>query len=153
MKYDLSYEEKPVRVLDTQERVTHRRVVKLYKVVWSNHSDRDATWEREDYLKENYPAVYIKWYASKSWDEIFLRVEGCNTLGVWLPLIAFHFISMCIIYVIISIVTETYICNIRTFCLFRIGVLMNDSIATYECNINFSYLETWQHGRNMTSVE
>ena len=85
-----------------------------------------------------------------------LSAEGaarCNTLGVWLPLIAFHFISMCIIYVINSIVTETCICNIRTFCLFRICVLMNDSIATYECNINFSYLETWQHGRNMTSVE
>ena len=63
LKSDLSYEEKPVQVLDTQERVTRRRVVKLYKVVWSNHSDRDATWEREDYLKENYPAFYIKWYA------------------------------------------------------------------------------------------
>ena len=63
LKSDLSYKEKPVQVLDTQERVTHRRVVKMYKVVWSNRSDRDATWEREDYLKENYPAFYIKWYA------------------------------------------------------------------------------------------
>jgi len=63
LKSDLSYEEKPVQVLDTQERVTRTRVVKLYKVVWSNHSERDATWEREDYLKENYPAFYIKWYA------------------------------------------------------------------------------------------
>ena len=85
--------------------------------------------------------------------DLVVHVFRCNTLGVWLPLIAFHFISMCIIYVINSIVTETCICNIRTFCLFRICVLMNDSIATYECNINFSYLETWQHGRNMTSVE
>jgi hypothetical protein len=34
----LSYEEKPVYVLDTQERVTRSQVVKLYKVVWSNHS-------------------------------------------------------------------------------------------------------------------
>ena len=43
LKSDLSYDEKPVQVLDTQERVTHRRVVELYKVVWSNHSERDAT--------------------------------------------------------------------------------------------------------------
>ena len=86
----------------------------------SNHSDRDATWEREDYLKENYLAFYIKWYAFQISGRDFSKGEGCNTLGVWLPLIAFHFISMCIIYVIISIVTETYICNIRTFCLFRI---------------------------------
>jgi hypothetical protein len=63
LKSDLSYEEKPVQVLDTQERVTRSRVVKLYKVVWSNHSERDATWEREDYLKVNYPKFYNEWYA------------------------------------------------------------------------------------------
>jgi len=63
LKSDLSYEEKPVQVLDTKERVTRKRIVKLYKVVWSNHSDWDATWEREDYLKENHPTFYTKWYA------------------------------------------------------------------------------------------
>jgi hypothetical protein len=63
MKYDLSYEEKPMQVLDTQERVTRSRVIKLFKVVWSNHSERDATWEQEDYLKDNYPKFYNEWYA------------------------------------------------------------------------------------------
>jgi hypothetical protein len=29
----------------------------------SNHGERDATWEREDYLKDNYYAFYEKWYA------------------------------------------------------------------------------------------
>jgi hypothetical protein len=29
-------------VLEVKERVTQNRVVKLYKVVWSNHSERDA---------------------------------------------------------------------------------------------------------------
>jgi hypothetical protein len=33
LESDLPYEEKPMQVLDTQERVTHNRVVKLYKVV------------------------------------------------------------------------------------------------------------------------
>jgi hypothetical protein len=33
LKSDLAYEEKLVYVLDTQERVIHSRVVKLYKVV------------------------------------------------------------------------------------------------------------------------
>jgi hypothetical protein len=33
LQCDLSYEEKLVRVLDTQKRVTRSRVVKLYKVV------------------------------------------------------------------------------------------------------------------------
>jgi hypothetical protein len=63
LDFDLSYEEKHVYVLDTQERVTRSRVVKLYKVVWSNHGERDATWEQYDYLKENYSAFYTKWYA------------------------------------------------------------------------------------------
>jgi hypothetical protein len=62
LKSDLSYEEKPVYVLYTLERVTRNRVVKLYKVVWSNHDERDATWEKEDYLKDNYSAFYEKWY-------------------------------------------------------------------------------------------
>ena len=107
LKSDLSYEEKPVQVLDTQERVTRTRVVKLYKVVWSNHSERDATWEREDYLKENHPTFYTKWYAFQiSRRDFFLRGDGCNTLGVWLPLIAFHFINMCIIYLIMPLLLK-----------------------------------------------
>jgi hypothetical protein len=32
LESDLSYEEKPMQVLDTQEMVTRNRVVKLYKV-------------------------------------------------------------------------------------------------------------------------
>jgi hypothetical protein len=62
LKFDLAYEVKPVTILDVQERVTRNRVVKLYKVVWSNHSERDATWEREDYLRDAYPTFFTQWY-------------------------------------------------------------------------------------------
>jgi hypothetical protein len=59
LESDLTYEEKPVRVIDTRERVTRSRVVKWYKVMWSNQgSDSDATWEREDYLREGYKEFY-----------------------------------------------------------------------------------------------
>jgi uncharacterized protein (UPF0276 family) len=60
LKSNLSYEEKLVYVLDTLERVTQSRVFKLYKVVWNYHGERDATWEREDYLKDNYSTFYEK---------------------------------------------------------------------------------------------
>jgi hypothetical protein len=50
LKLDLAYEEKPVQILDSKERVTQNRVIKFYKVMWSNHGERDATWEMEDYL-------------------------------------------------------------------------------------------------------
>jgi len=36
-------------------------VIKFYKVMWNNHSEWDATWEREDYLREVYPEFYEKW--------------------------------------------------------------------------------------------
>ena len=64
LKSDLSYEERPVRVIDTKERVTRSQVVKFYNVMWSNQgSESDAMWEREDYLKNIYPTFYSKWYA------------------------------------------------------------------------------------------
>jgi hypothetical protein len=64
LESDLTYEEKPVHVIDTRERVTQSRVVKWYKVMWSNQgSESDATWEREDYLREGYKEFYQQWYA------------------------------------------------------------------------------------------
>ena len=58
LKSDLVYEEKPVAVIDCKEWVTRNRVVKFYKVLWSNHGDEDATWETEDYLKEVYKTFF-----------------------------------------------------------------------------------------------
>ena len=45
LQSDLTYEEKPIRVLEVMERVTRGKVIKFYKVVWNNHSEQDATWE------------------------------------------------------------------------------------------------------------
>ena len=61
LQSDLTYEEKPIRVLEEMERVTWRKVIKFYKVVWNNHSEQDTTWEREGYLCEVYPAFYEEW--------------------------------------------------------------------------------------------
>ena len=58
---DLTYEERPIKVLEEMERVTRSKVTKFYKVVWNNHSEQDATWEREDYLREVYPSFYEEW--------------------------------------------------------------------------------------------
>ena len=61
LQSDLMYEEKPIQVLEEMERVTRSKVIKFYKVVWNNHSEQDATWEREDYLREVYLAFYEEW--------------------------------------------------------------------------------------------
>ena len=98
--------------------MTRRRVVKLYKVVSSNHSDRDATWEREDYLKENYLAFYTDWYAFQILGQDFSKGEGCNTLGVWLPQNCISFHKHVHHLSNHAIVTETCICNILNYVCF-----------------------------------
>ena len=50
LKLVLAYEEKPMQIIDSRDRVTQNSVIKFYKVMWNNHSEQDAMWEREDYL-------------------------------------------------------------------------------------------------------
>ena len=45
LQSDLTYEEKPIRVLEEMEKITRSKVIKFYKVVWNNHIEQDATWE------------------------------------------------------------------------------------------------------------
>jgi hypothetical protein len=52
---DLSYVERPNQILDTKERVTRRKRLKMYKILWDHHTIDEATWETEDYLQRNFP--------------------------------------------------------------------------------------------------
>jgi hypothetical protein len=45
---DLIYQEHPVKILDTSEKVTRNNRYKMCKVQWSNHTRDEATWEKED---------------------------------------------------------------------------------------------------------
>ncbi len=58
LQQDLSYKQHPVRILDQAERKTRRKVTKFLKVQWSNHSEDEATWEREDNLRDEYPGLF-----------------------------------------------------------------------------------------------
>ena len=61
LQSDLTYDEKPIRMLEEMERGTWSKVITFYKVVWNNHSEQDATREREDYLRVVYPAFVKEW--------------------------------------------------------------------------------------------
>jgi hypothetical protein len=50
-KEDLSYQEYPVRIQETSERVTQNKRIKMCKVQWSHHTEEEATSEREEELK------------------------------------------------------------------------------------------------------
>jgi hypothetical protein len=52
---DLSYQEYPSKVLDCKERSTQAKLIKMYKIQWSNHSEEEATWETEEFLRSNFP--------------------------------------------------------------------------------------------------
>ncbi|KAL5576778.1 hypothetical protein UlMin_018477 [Ulmus minor] len=55
---DLSYEEKPVQILDRKEKALRNKVIPLVKVLWRNHKIEEATWEREDEMREKYPSLF-----------------------------------------------------------------------------------------------
>jgi hypothetical protein len=57
LNHDLTYRERPIRILEEDVRLTRRRKIKMYKVQWSNHTEDEATWEREDYLQREFPEL------------------------------------------------------------------------------------------------
>ena len=52
---DMSYEEKPVEILDRKTKTLRNKEILLVKVLWRNHKMEEATWEREDAMRTNYP--------------------------------------------------------------------------------------------------
>ena len=58
LQEDLSYREHPVAILEETERKTRNKSIKFLKVQWSHHSEDEATWERQDRLREEYPALF-----------------------------------------------------------------------------------------------
>jgi hypothetical protein len=50
-KEDLSYQEYPVKILETSKRVTQNKRIKMCKVQWSHHTEVEATCEREEEFK------------------------------------------------------------------------------------------------------
>ena len=55
---DLTYEEKPVKILKFANRVTRSKVIKFCKVQWSNHTEDEATWEQEEDLLKDHPHLF-----------------------------------------------------------------------------------------------
>ena len=58
LQQDLSYKEHPVCILDQAKCRTRQKAIKFLKVQWSNHSEDEAPWEREDRLRDEYPALF-----------------------------------------------------------------------------------------------
>jgi hypothetical protein len=55
---DLTYSEYPIRILKTSRRITRSKIINMCKVQWSHHSEDEATWEREDELRAEFPRLF-----------------------------------------------------------------------------------------------
>jgi hypothetical protein len=55
---DLTYSERPIKILDSAERVTHSKIIKMCKVQWSHHTEDKTTWEHKEELRADYPELF-----------------------------------------------------------------------------------------------
>jgi hypothetical protein len=55
---NLSYQEYPVKILETSERVTRNKRIKMCKVQWSHHIEEEATLEIEEEFKVKFLNIF-----------------------------------------------------------------------------------------------
>jgi hypothetical protein len=65
---DLTYQEYPVKILDSSDKVTQNNRYKMCKVQWSTHTEEEATWEKEDQLKAEFPEIFSNLSESRGRD-------------------------------------------------------------------------------------
>ena len=58
LQEDLTYEEVPLRIVDSKKQELRHRIIPYVKVQWSNHSEREATWELEAEMRTKYPQLF-----------------------------------------------------------------------------------------------
>ena len=53
-----TFEEGPMRIMDSRDQVLQRKTVRLVKVLWQNQGVEEATWECEDIMRATYPFLF-----------------------------------------------------------------------------------------------
>ena len=55
---DETFEEGPVCILDSRDKVLRRKTVRLVRVLWRHCGVEESTWEREDTMRATYPFLF-----------------------------------------------------------------------------------------------
>ncbi|KAM6589993.1 hypothetical protein CsatA_012598 [Cannabis sativa] len=58
LQEDLSYNERPVKILDQKDRILRNKTITLVKVLWRNSVVEESTWELESDMREQYPELF-----------------------------------------------------------------------------------------------
>ena len=55
---DETFEEGPVRIVDSRDQVLRRKTVRLVLVLWRHYGVEESTWERENTMRATYPFLF-----------------------------------------------------------------------------------------------
>ena len=55
---DLSYEEKPIQILDCEVNKLRNKEIVLVNDLWHNYRIEEATWKLEEEKRKNYPELF-----------------------------------------------------------------------------------------------
>ena len=55
---DGTFEEGPVCIVDSRDRVLRRKTVRLVRVLWRHCGVEESMWEREDMMRATYPFLF-----------------------------------------------------------------------------------------------
>lgn len=55
---DMSYIEKPLKILNKKEKMLRTKIIPMVKVLWKNQTLEEATWEMESNIKEKYLELF-----------------------------------------------------------------------------------------------
>ncbi|KAK1696236.1 hypothetical protein QYE76_012933 [Lolium multiflorum] len=73
---DLTYIEKPAKILEENWKQLRNRAIKYCKIQWKHHPEREATWEKEEDLRKTYPELF-RYYNHNFGTKFSLRGKGC----------------------------------------------------------------------------
>jgi hypothetical protein len=58
LRDDLTYEDKPIKILDQEVRQLRNKVIPMVKVQWSGRLEQEATWETEETIRKRFPELF-----------------------------------------------------------------------------------------------
>ena len=57
---NMTYKERPIRILDWKEQVLKNKVIPYVRILWRNGGLEESTWESEAFIRRQYPQLFGK---------------------------------------------------------------------------------------------
>ena len=87
---DGTFEEGPVCILDSRDKVLRRKTVRLVLLLWRHYGVEESTWEREDTMRAAYPFLFRDegtWFSRLR----FKRLFKCMVRVIQVELLVFDY--------------------------------------------------------------